>query len=337
LGGEENFMMALVTGGGGFLGGAIVRRLIENGYSVRSLSRNRYPKLDRLEVEVRQGNITSPRAVSEACEGCDIVFHVAAKVGTWGRYRDYYNVNVRGTHNIIRACRSLGIGRLVYTSTPSVIFNGEDMEGVDETIPYPPSYKAPYPKTKAIAEAAVLAANDARLATAALRPHLIWGPDDSHLIPGILNRGSRGRLFRIGSQPRFVDFTYVDNAAEAHLLAAERLWPGSEIAGKAFFISDGSPIPLWDFVNRVLKCADLQPVNRSVNQWLAYSAALFYELVYSALSLEREPPLTRFLVDELATAHWFDISSASRLLGYHPRISTEEGFERLTHWIRESS
>ena len=330
-------MKALVTGGGGFLGGAIVRQLLEDGYSVRSFSRNRYPKLDRLEVEIRQGDITSPTAIREACQGCDIVFHVAAKVGIWGRYRDYYNVNVRGTSNVIYACRSLGISRLVYTSTPSVIFDSEDMEGVDETIPYPSNYKSPYPKTKAIAEAAVLAANDVRLATTVLRPHLIWGPGDSHLIPAILSRGRRGSLFRIGSKSSLVDFTYIDNAAEAHLLAAQKLWPGSEVAGKAFFISDGNPISLWEFVNRVLKCAGMQPVGRSVSQKLAYSCALFCELLYTILSVEREPPLTRFLVDELATAHWFDISSASRFLGYHPRVSTEEGFERLTHWIRESS
>jgi nucleoside-diphosphate-sugar epimerase len=211
------------------------------------------------------------------------------------------------------------------------------MEGVDETIPYPSTYKTPYPKTKAIAEAGVLSANDASLATVALRPHLIWGPEDSHLIPGILNRGRRGSLFRIGSHSKLVDFTYIDNAAEAHVLAAQRLCPGSDASGKAFFISDGNPTPLWDFVNRVLKCADLQPVNRSVNRTVAYGAAAFSELFCRILPGEREPGLTRFLVDELVTAHWFDISSARRLLGYHPRISTEDGFERLTHWIRESS
>jgi len=337
LGREANFMKALVTGGGGFLGRAIVRRLLEANYSVRSFSRGRYPKLDFLNVEVRQGDITSGHAVYKACEDCDVVFHVAAKVGVWGRDRDYYDVNVRGTKNILQACRSLGISRLVYTSTPSVVFNGEDMEGIDETIPYPATYISPYPKTKAIAEAEVLAANDVSLATVALRPHLIWGPDDSHLIPAILSRGCRGRLFAIGSQSRLVDFTYIDNAAEAHLLAAQKLWPGSEVAGKVFFISDGNPIPLWDFVNRVLKCADLPPVNRSVSKGLAYGSAFFFEMLYTILRIEGEPLLTRFLVDELVTAHWFDISSASRLLGYHPRISTEEGFERLTRWIRECS
>jgi nucleoside-diphosphate-sugar epimerase len=330
-------MKALVTGGGGFLGGAIVRRLLETNYSVRSFSRSRHPKLDFLNVEVRQGDITNGHAVYEACEDCDVVFHVAAKVGIWGRVRDYYDVNVRGTENILQACRSLGISRLVFTSTPSVVFNGEDMEGVDETIPYPSTYNSPYPKTKAVAEAGVLAANDASLATVALRPHLIWGPEDSHLIPGILMRGRRGSLFRVGSDSKLVDFTYVDNAADAHVLAAQRLWPGSDASGKAFFISDGNPSPLWDFVNRVLKCAGLQPVNRSVNRTVAYGAASFCELLYRILPGEREPRLTRFLVDELVTAHWFDISTATRLLGYHPRISAEEGFERLSRWIREST
>lgn len=330
-------MRALVTGGGGFLGGAIIRQLLEAGHSVRSFSRNRHPNLAPFGIEVRQGDITNPQAVIEACEGRDVVFHIAAKVGMWGRYRDYYNVNVRGTDNIIQACRAIGISQLIYTSTPSVVFDSADMEGVNETIPYPPNCKVPYPRTKAIAEAAILAANDTRLATAALRPHLIWGPGDTHLIPAILNRARRGRLFRIGSRSRLVDFTYVDNAAEAHLLAAQKLWPGSEIAGKAFFISDGNPTPLWEFVNRVLKCAGLQPVSRSVNQRLAYGGAVLCELLYTILPIEGEPPLTRFLFDELVTAHWFDISLANRLLGYRPRISTEEGLERLACWIRESS
>jgi nucleoside-diphosphate-sugar epimerase len=336
LGSQESFVKALVTGGGGFLGGAIIRQLLEAGYSVRSCSRNRHPKLECLDIEVCQGDITNSKAVIEACKGCDIVFHVAAKVGMWGRYRDYYKVNVRGTDNIIQACRATGISRLIYTSTPSVVFDATDMEGVNETIPYPSRYKAPYPRSKAIAETAVLAANDTRLATAVLRPHLIWGPDDTHLTLAILNRGRQRRLFRIGSQSNLVDFTYIDNAAEAHVLTARKLWPGSEVAGKAFFISDGNPIPLWDFVNRVLRCAGLQPVTRSVNPRLAYGGAAFCEMLYRVLATEKEPVLTRFLVDEMVTAHWFDISLANRLLGYYPRISTEEGFERLARWIRES-
>ena len=330
-------MKALVTGGGGFLGTAIVRQLLNAGYSVRSFSRNTHPLLEHLDVEVRQGDITSPSAVVEACRDCDVVFHVAAKVGIWGRYRDYHNVNVCGTDNVIQACRATGISRLIYTSTPSVVFDSADIEGADETIPYPPKFKSPYPRSKAIAEADILAANDGRLATAALRPHLIWGPGDTHLTPAILNRRRRGTLVRIGSRSNLVDFSYIDNAAEAHLLAARKLSPGSAVAGKAFFISDGNPIPLWDFVNRVLQCAGLQPVCRSVNQRLAYGGAVLCELLYTILSIQREPPLTRFLVDEMVTAHWFDISLANRLLAYRPRITTEEGFDRLARWIRESS
>jgi nucleoside-diphosphate-sugar epimerase len=328
---------ALVTGGGGFLGEAIVRQLLEAGYTVRSFSRNRHPSLESIDVEIVHGDVSVRQEVYRACEGCDIVFHVAAKAGIWGKYWEYFNANVTGTLNIIEACRSLAIGRLVYTSTPSVVFDGRDMDGADETVPYSSSYKAPYPKTKAIAETAVLAANDAELATVALRPHLIWGPRDSHLIPGILKRGRQGRLFRIGSESKLVDFTYVDNAAEAHVLAAQKLQPGSKAAGKVFFISDGNPIPLWDFVNRVLECGDLQPVNRVLGRRLAYTIATLCEVLYKVFLVQREPPLTCFLVDELVTAHWFDISAAGRLLGYHPRISMEQGLERLTRWLGESS
>ena len=202
-------MKALVTGGAGFLGACLVRHLLEAGYNVRSFSRSNQLFIRDLGVEVVQGDIVDQQAVARACEDCDLVFHVAAKVGIWGRYKDYYAVNVCGTGNIVRACRSLRIDRLVYTSTPSVMFNGEDRDGVDETVPYPSRYKASYPETKAIAEAIVLAENSASLATAVLRPHLIWGPNDPHLTSAILDRGRRGTLCRIGFDAKVVDFTYV--------------------------------------------------------------------------------------------------------------------------------
>ncbi|MFQ5929860.1 MAG: NAD-dependent epimerase/dehydratase family protein, partial [Acidobacteriota bacterium] len=255
-------MRALVTGGGGFLGGAVVRCLLEQGSTVASFSRGAYPALEALGVEVFRGDLADVQAVAKACRDREIVFHVAAKAGIWGHYGEYYRVNVIGTKNVIAACRSLGIPRLVYTSSPSVVFDGGDMEGVDESVPYPHDYKAAYPATKATAERMILAANDGHLATTALRPHLIWGPADTHLVPGILARGRKGRLRKIGKVPRMVDFTYVDDAAEAHILAAHRLWPGSVISGRAFFISQGQPVPLWDFVNRILQAAELPPATR---------------------------------------------------------------------------
>ena len=326
-------MKVLVTGGGGFLGGAILRGLLREGHQVRSFSRGVYPLLEKLGVEALQGDVAEAARVREACRDCEIVFHVAAKAGIWGKYGDYHQSNVRGTENVIEACRQEGISRLVFTSSPSVIFDGEDLEGVDERVPYPKRYKGAYPQTKAAAERLVLKANDKTFSTVALRPHLIWGPGDTHLIPGIVARGRTGRLRRIGNTPRLVDFTYVDDAAAAHLLAADRLFPGSSISGRAFFISQGSPMPLWDFVGRVLEAADLPAITSTVSPSVAYAAGWLSEGLYRLLPLKGEPPITRFLAEELATAHWFDISAARRELGYEPQMSMEEGFRRLREWL----
>ena len=327
-------MKALVTGGGGFLGGAIVQRLLREGHAVGSFSRGSYPELQKLGVEVLQGDLTDADAVQEACRDCQIVFHVAAKAGIWGDDRAYYRTNVTGTENVIAACRTLGIPRLVYTSTPSVVFDGHDLEGVDERVPYAENYKAAYPATKATAEKMVLAANSETLGTVALRPHLIWGPGDTHLVPGILSRARSGRLRRLGRSDKLVDFTYVGNAAQVHVEAANRLSSESIISGKVYFISDGKPLPLWDFVNRILEVAELPSVTRTVSPRVAYSIGWLCENLYRGLSLSGEPPLTRFLVEELATAHWFDISAARRELGYQPRVTMEVGLGHLKSWLQ---
>ena len=327
-------MKALVTGGGGFLGGVIVRLLRERGFEVRSFSRGNYPELERLGVEQVRGDLANREAVERAAAGCDIVFHVAAKAGVWGAYADYYRANVTGTENVIAACRRHGIGRLVHTSSPSVVFDGTDIEGGDESLPYPARFEAPYPETKALAEQLVLAANDRELATVALRPHLIWGPEDNHLVPRIVARGRAGRLRRVGTRPCPVDSVYIDNAAEAHLLAAERLAPGTAPAGRAYFISNGEPVPLWELVDRILAAAGVPPVARTVSPGVAYTVGRLLEGIYSVLRLGGEPPMTRFLARELATSHWFDISAARRDLGYAPRVSIDEGLGRLEEWFR---
>lgn len=328
-------MKALVTGGGGFLGSAIVRALVARGDSVRSFSRSHYPALAPLGVEQIAGDLGDPAAVSAAAKGCDLVFHVAAKAGVWGPYQDYYRANVVGTENVLTACRAQGISRLVYTSSPSVVFNGRDMEGIDESAPYPEHFEAPYPQTKAIAEQQVLAANGPELATVALRPHLIWGPEDNHLVPRILARGRAGQLRRIGQRPCLVDHIYIDNSATAHLQAADHLAPGSSVAGKAYFISNGEPIPLWEMVNRILAAAGVAAVSRSISPQLAYAAGCLLEKIYRAFNITAEPRMTRFLAKELSTAHWFDLSAARRDFGFSPQVSTAEGLRRLQAWLRE--
>jgi nucleoside-diphosphate-sugar epimerase len=328
-------MLALVTGGGGFLGGAIVRHLLRAGYRVRSFSRGRYPDLEALGVEQHRGDLADVLALRRACAGCGLVFHVAAKAGLGGRWSDYYRANVLGTRHVVRACRDHGVPRLVYTSSPSVVFDGRDMEGVNESVPYPRRHEAHYPRSKALAERYVLSANGPDLATVALRPHLIWGPGDNHLVPRLLARARAGRLRRIGRESKRVDSVYVDNAAQAHLLAAERLSFGSPLVGRAYFISNGEPLPVWDLVDRILAAGGLGPVTRVVPARLAWVGGALCELAWGVFWPDREPPMTRFLASELATAHWFDLGAARRDLGYAPRVSIDEGLARLGQWLRE--
>lgn len=322
-------MKALVTGGGGFLGGVIVRMLRERGDEVRSFSRGEHASLAALGVEQVRGSLENRDAVSAAAKGCDLVFHVAAKAGVWGSYHDFYQANVVGTEHVIAACRSNGISRLVYTSSPSVVFDGSDVEGSDESLPYPDFYEANYPATKALAEQLVLAANSPELAVTALRPHLIWGPGDNHLCPRIIAKGRAGKLRRIGTRSNLVDTVYVDNAARAHLQAADELYPGSSVAGNCYFISNNEPLPLWDMVNRILAAADVPPVTRSIPPKLAFTIGCICEGVWSLFRLSCEPPMTRFVAHELASVHWFDISAARRDFGYTPHISIDEGLLRL--------
>lgn len=325
----------LVTGGGGFLGSAIVALLRERGLPVRSISRRRYERLDDWGVDQVQGDIAEAGAVSSAVEGCQAVFHVAAKAGIWGPEEEYRRINVDGTKNVISACRAHGVRKLIHTSSPSVVFHGEDLEGIDESAPYADRYEAAYPETKAIAEKLAIQANDDALAVVVLRPHLIWGPGDNNILPRIYARARAGRLFRIGRENPLIDLTYIDNAAEAHLLAADRLDIGSPIAGKVYFIAQGEPVPLWDMVDRFLDIAGLPPVRKTVPRSLAIGLGWFLEACFRALRLPGEPRMTRFLARELSTAHWYDLTAARRDLGYAPRVSIEEGLGRLAASLRE--
>ena len=322
----------LVTGGGGFLGGAIVRRLLSQGEKVRSFSRRRYPELDDLGVEQYQGQLSDRQDVLNACKDVEAVFHVAAKAGVWGPYHAYYQTNVVGTRNILQACRQCGVARLIHTSSPSVVYDGADMEGADESVPYPDTFHAAYPHTKALAEQAVLQASHDGLAAIVLRPHLIWGPGDNHLVPRILQRAAR--LRQVGSGAQRVDTIYIDNAAHAHLLAETALKANPALSGRVYFISQDDPIPLWEMINRILAAGGRPPVQKRISPAVARVVGILCEVVYKSLRLKIEPPMTRFVANELATSHWFNIQAAKTDLGYRPLVSMEEGLERLADWLK---
>ncbi|MEX2173277.1 MAG: NAD-dependent epimerase/dehydratase family protein [Pirellulaceae bacterium] len=327
-------MHALVTGAGGFLGQYLVEQLVARGDRVRTLSRRRYPQLDPLGVEQVLGDIQDPAAVLAACRDVDVVFHVAAVAGIWGPWQHYHGINTVGTHNVVAACRQARVGRLVFTSSPSVTFAGSDQCGVDESAPYPARWLCHYPHSKALAEQAVLGANGPDLATCSLRPHLIWGPRDTHLIPRLIERARRGQLRQVGGGQNLVDAVYVENAAQAHLLAADALRPGAAAAGRAYFITNAEPVNCWDWINQILALAGLPPVARRISFRAAYAAGAALEGLWTVLGRTGEPRMTRFLAAQLATSHYFDITAARRDLGYVPRVGMAEGMVRLEGWLQ---
>ena len=335
-GGRE--MKLLVTGGGGFLGTALCRALTGRGYTVTSFQRTFHPSLEAMGVRQVLGDLADADAVTAACAGQQAVLHNAAKAGAWGSYQSYFDANVRGTGNVIAACRAHGIRRLVYTSTPSVTHSGRTpVQGGNEAdTPYGKDFKAPYPATKLIAEKNVLAANSAELATVALRPRLIWGPGDTQLLPRLVERAGAGRLRFIAGGHHMMDTTYIDNAAHAHLAALDHLRPGANCAGKAYFISNGEPMAVRDIVNALLRAAGVPPVDRSIPYPLAYGAGAVLESAWRVLALKGEPPMTRFLAEQLSTPHWYDISASVRDFGYRPQVSIAEGLERTAEWWRLS-
>lgn len=323
----------LVTGGGGFVGLAIVKRLVAEQIEVVVVGRHRYAEVERLGVKSLVGDIRDDAFLTKAARGCDAVFHVAAKAGIWGRRQDYLSINLNGTEQVIGACRANGIGVLVHTSTPSVVFADHDLAGIDESVPYAKRFLCHYAASKALAEERVLAANSGDLKTVALRPHLVWGPGDTNLIPRLVARGQKGLLRQVGDGRNLVDIAYIDNVVDAHLLAAKNLETSATAGGKAYFISQGEPVNLWGWINALFTELGIPPATKRVGFGKAYLIGALMECVYRALALNREPLMTRFLALQLAKSHWFSIAAARRDLGYEPKVSTVEGMRRLVAWL----
>jgi 2-alkyl-3-oxoalkanoate reductase len=331
----ERTSSALVTGGGGFLGRYIAEQLLARGDRVTVFARGDYPDLAALGARLIRGDLRDLQAVVAACRGVDVVYHVAAKTGLWGPWEAFYQANVAGTENVIAACRANGVPKLVYTSSPSVIFDGSDQAGVDERVPYPDRYESPYPETKALGERRVLAANGDDLLTTSLRPHLVIGPRDHHLLPSLIERARRRRVPQVGDGTNKVDLTYVEDAARAHLLAADALDAGSPVAGRVYFISQDEPVVLWVWLAEFLARLDLPPVRIKIPLGLARSAGAAMAGLYRALKLRGEPPLTPFLASELAQNHYYDISAAKRDFGYRPQHTMAQATERTLQWLHD--
>ena len=324
-------MKILVTGGGGFLGQALCRGLVERGHQVISFNRGHYPVLAAMGVGQVQGDLADAHALIHAADGVEAIFHNAAKAGAWGSYASYHSANVMGTQNVLEACRRHGIGKLVYTSTPSVTHRAtHPVEGgTADDVPYGENFQAPYAETKAIAEKAVLAANDATLATIALRPRLIWGPGDQQILPRLVERAKAGRLRIVGDGLNRVDTTYIDNAAQAHFDAFDHLAVGAACAGRAYFISNGEPKPMGELLNALLDAAGAPRVDKHLSFKAAYRIGAVCEALWKILPLKGEPPMTRFLAEQLSTTHWYDMAPATRDFGYVPRVRFDEGITRL--------
>ena len=330
-------MKTLVTGGGGFLGRYIVEQLLARGDEVTVFARGAYPELEQIGVKLCRGDLQDPEAVARAVAGMEAVFHVAAKAGYWGTWASFYGPNVVGTRNVIAACRRQGVPKLIYTSTPSVVASSHDRAGADESLPYPTHFESFYSQTKAMAEQLVRQANSDDLLTVSLRPHIVFGPRDTQILPRLVARARAGKLIRIGAGTNQVDVTYVEDAAQAHLLAAVALEPGSALAGSVYFISQDDPVTLWPWVNALLEQLEVPPVTKSIPLSLARTIGGVLETVYYMFKLKGEPRLTRFLANELALSHYYDISRAKQDFGYRPQFSMAEAVARTVEYFRQQN
>jgi nucleoside-diphosphate-sugar epimerase len=327
-------LKALVTGGGGFLGSAIVRLLRARGDDVTVVARGDYPELLSLGVTLVRADITDLPALTEAATGCEIVFHTAAKAGVWGSYESYYKPNVVGTEMLIAACLATRVPKLVFTGSPSVVFDGRDQANGTSALPYASPPSSHYAATKAISEQLALKANSRQLATISLRPHLIYGPGDPHLVPRVVDRAAKGRLALVGDGSNRVSLTFIGNAAAAHVQAADRLSFNAACAGRAYFINDPQPVVFGDWLTALVSRLGLPPIRRRLSIPAAVRIGGALELVWNAFRVGGEPPLTRSVARNLGISHWYSIEEAVRDFGYAPPVKAEDGFERTIEWFK---
>lgn len=317
-------MQILVTGATGFLGSHLTTALLNAGHQVTMLGRDFRPVQPQvaagaqpLTVDLREHD-----AVVAACAGVDVVYHVGALSTAWGKYADFQAINVGGTQAVIDGCRQHGVQRLIYVSSPAVIFDGQDHRNVNEGEPYPKRFSSDYATTKKEGEDRVNAAHQQGLATVILRPKAIFGPGDRALLPRLLDRARKRRLPQLGAGTNLVDLTYVDNVVHALLLALD----APAAVGNTYFITNGEHVPLWPTIRDVLQQLNLPAPVRTIPLGAALLVARFLER--NARRTGREPLLTRYTVGILARTQTYDISAARRDLGYEPVVSVADGMAR---------
>ena len=326
-------MKVLVTGAGSLQLGGIVQQLASRGDEVVCFQR-RENETTHSNITTFAGDIRDRGAASEAASGCDAIIHGAARVGVMGSWEDFYSTNVDGTTNVLRAAEEHHITRLVYVSTPSVAHVGRSIEGDVATPATTGRKRTFYAESKAIAEILALQANSAELGVVALRPHLVWGPGDTQLVGRIVDRARQGRLVMVGSGNALVDSTYIDNAISAHIAALDAIAPGARCSGKAYVISNGEPRTVNELMSRICLAAGVEFSPKHVPAVIARSIGSVVERIWPLIRKD-EPPITRFVAEQLGTAHWFDQRPAQEDLNWKPQVSLDEGFARLAKWFQE--
>lgn len=319
---------AFVSGGSGFIGGRLVRRLVGEGHAVRALARSdaAAEKVAALGAEPVRGELGDPAALTAAADGADIAFHLAAHLGEWGPWEDFERGNVVGTRNALAACEEAGVKRLVHCGTEAALMAGEPLVHVDETAPLRPDSRAPYPATKAKAEQAVRAAAREGFETVVLRPRFVWGKGDTTLLPAMVATVEAGQFAWVGGGRNVTDTTHVDNVVEGLILAAKR-----GRSGEAYFVTDGEPVVFREFVTALLRTQGVEPPSRSLPAWSAAPLARVCEAAWKLLPLPGEPPMTAFRSWLLTQECTIDISKARAELGYEPIISRGQGLSQLSN------
>lgn len=331
---EMDIKKVLITGGGGFLGRAVAKKCVERGYKVWSLSRNTYPALTAMGVVQIQGDVTHAMDVQKACKGKDVVFHLAARKGGWGRLSKFYKTNVKGTRNVIEACKNAKVRVLVYTSSTRATMdqNGCYADGMGKD--YPDRFQNNFAMSKAFAEQAVLKASTQDFRCIVLRPHMIWGPGDTSVIPGLFKH--RRWIFKIGNGQNKVSGIYIDNAADAHLLAAVKAFSDERLSGKVFVLAQDEPLILWDFIGKIETWTGKKMVLMSLPKSVVMPVGKMVECFFRLTDINRTPCLSRNIVIELADSHVFNINDLNCSLGFLPSVSVQKGFELYGAWLEHA-